>query len=514
MKLIHRTFVLFLIPIIAVTIPAGASQTDSDILPPDLDTYIESSMKELMLPGMSIAVVKDGEPVLVKGYGVREAGKDAPVDGDTLFAIGSATKAFTSAAMGMLVDRGKVDWNTRVHEVDPELELSDPWITQEIRISDLPSNHSGLSGVSESLWYGSGFSSEEIIDRLKFVPFNEGFRYQYQYRNVMFLLAGEMIPHLAGKTWSEFMVEEIFVPLGMDRSLPTDVGLDEKDNVAAPHLIDYENEPVSVPYRAMTNIAPAGSIISSAQDLVSWLQLQLARSDADLLTPDTLRFLHTAQTPMWTISPDGVVRNSPFPLHSYCLGWVTESYEGLRLVWHNGNIDGMSAWVGLVPELGLGIAILSNLDDCELRKAVFYKIVDHVAEIDGADLEPGLVEALNARLAQRDEMEKEWQELTHSSVKPALPLGDYAGDYHSDIMGTATIRDINNRLVYSRTKEQTLELVSIEADSNDFLGRHTDPNEDLRTGKVEVSFEIEDGKVISLIDFAEGSPITFEKIQR
>lgn len=492
----------------------GLSAADSEILPSDLDAYIESGMEDLQLPGMAIAVVKDGEPILVKGYGVREVGKKDPVNADTLFAIGSATKAFTSAAMGMLVDRGEVNWNTRVHEVNPGIEFSDPWVTEEIRISDLPSNHSGLSGVSESLWYGSGLSSEEIVERLKFVRFSEGFRYQYQYRNVMFLLAGEMIPPLVGKTWSEFIAEEIFSPLGMTRSLPTDVGLDDMDNVAAPHLIDYDGEVVSVPYRAMTNIAPAGAIISSARDLVPWIQLQLDQSDADLLTPETLRYLHTSQTPMWGISPNGVVRNSPFPLHSYCLGWVTESYEGLRLVWHNGNIDGMSAWVGLAPELGLGIAILSNLDECELRKAVFYKILDHVAGIEGEDREPEILEIQQTRLAQRNEREQKWQDLAQSEIAPALAIDLYAGKYQSDLLGTATVEIKDGLLVFERTPEQTLELVPLEEGSDSFLGRHTNPNEDFRTGKVEVEFIVVDGKVLALTDLSEGIPIMFTRVEK
>jgi CubicO group peptidase (beta-lactamase class C family) len=182
-------------------------------LPPDLDDYIAEGMAAWQLPGMAIAVVKDGEPILVKGYGVLEAGKPDKVDEKTVFAIGSASKAFTATALGMLVDRGAVTWNAKVHDIAPELEFSDPWVTGEIRLSDLPSNHSGLSAVSESLWYGSGFSREEIVERLKFVPFTEGFRYQYQYRNVMFLLAGEMIPKITdGETWDDFLAEEIFAP--------------------------------------------------------------------------------------------------------------------------------------------------------------------------------------------------------------------------------------------------------------------------------------------------------------
>ncbi|MGE9291640.1 MAG: serine hydrolase domain-containing protein [Puniceicoccales bacterium] len=495
-----------------LTAASTLSFADDSPLPHDLDSYIESGMKEWNLPGLSIAVVQNGEPLLVKGYGVREVGTSDPVDENTLFAIGSTSKAFTATALGMLVDRDAVDWNTPVHEIDPSLELSDPWITREIRLSDLPSNHSGLSAVSESLWYGSGFTKEEVIARLKYVPFSEGFRYQYQYRNTMFLLAGEMIPHLTDKTWAEFIATEIFAPLGMDRSLPTDEGAQQLPNVAAPHLIDYAGNPRPVPYRNMTNIGPAGSILSSASDLVPWVKVHLGQNDIPLISEQTLRFLHTSQTPMWGIGPDGSVRNSPVPLHSYCLGWVTQSYHGLRLVWHNGNIDGMSAWVGLVPELGLGVAILSNLDDCEFRSAIFYQIVDHIAGIEGEDLDPQLLQNFHSTLAHRDEAEEEWQVLAASGIQPALDLDSYTGQYHCDLLGTATIENHNNRLSYVRTREQTLELVPQAANTSDFLGRHTNPNEDLRSGKVEIEFILKGDEVVGLIDTSEGAPIRFEKI--
>ncbi|MBC2601029.1 serine hydrolase [Puniceicoccus vermicola] len=499
------------IGLFSASLPCSAAEST---LPPDLDSYIESGMSEWQLPGLSIAVVKDGESILVKGYGVREAGGSEPVDENTVFAIGSASKAFTATALGMLVDQDEVQWNTKIHEIDPDFKLSDPWVTQEIRLSDLPSNHSGLSAVSEALWYGSGLTKEEIIDRLQYVPISEGFRYQFQYRNTMFLLAGEMIPHLVDQTWAEFLEAEIFAPLGMDRSLPTNVGVEDMDNVASPHLLGYDNQLIPVPYRDMTNIGPAGSIMSTASNLVPWLKLHLGQSEVPLLTEGTLRYLHTSQTPMWSISPDGAVRNSPFQLHSYCLGWTTESYKGLRLVWHNGNIDGMSAWVGLVPELGLGVAMLTNLDDCEFRTAVFYQIVDHVAGIDGDDQESQPLTRYENKITQRDEAEEEWQQLAASDIQPALDLANYAGQYHSDLLGTATIEVTGNRLTFVRTPEQTLELVPTAAGSNDFIGRHTNPNEDLRTGKVDVTFAVEDGKVLTLVDHSEGAPIPFTKVEK
>lgn len=490
----------------------AVSTVAADELPSDLGAYIESGMKEWNLPGLAIAVVKDGKPILLKGYGVREAGKPEPVDENTLFAIGSASKAFTATALGILVDREKIAWNTKIHDIDPNLKLSEPWITNEIRISDLPSNHSGLSAISESLWYGSGFSREEIMQRLQNVPFNEGFRYQFQYRNVMFLLAGEMIPKITkGQTWDEFVTQDIFAPLGMKRSWPTEEGAEKDENLARPHLLNYEGKTLPVPYRAMHNIGPAGSIMSCVSDLVPWVKVNLGQNEVALIESQTLRFLQTAQTPMWSFNADGGLQNSPFTLHSYCLGWVSESYQGYRIVWHNGNIDGMSAWVGMVPEIGLGVAMLTNLDDCEFRKAVFYRLVNHFIGKPDEDLNPRLLESYQAAIAQRNENEDRWQKLAKSAVKSALPIEDYAGEYTHPVMGKVTLRSLNDRLIYRRTRQQTLELVVDAEAGNHFLGRHTSSNEDLRTGKVAIEIEVVDGKVTGMIDRSETSPIIFKR---
>ncbi len=277
-----------------------AAPAFADSLPENWDEIVKRGMQDWNLPGAAMAIVKDGEPILIKGYGVRETGKEELVDAETLFAIGSTSKAFSSAAIGTLVDAGKVAWDTHVHEIDPNMAFSDPWVTKEIRVSDCFANHSGLSAISETLWYGTGFSRDEILKRLAEVPIDEGFRYRFQYRNVMFLLGGELIPRLTGTSWDDYLATTLFAPLEMTRTSPTDAGIDEKENVARPHLIDYEGKPLAVPYRDMHNIAPAGSIISCAQDLSNWLLLHLGKGTfkgKTILKPETVAFLHSSQTP-------------------------------------------------------------------------------------------------------------------------------------------------------------------------------------------------------------------------
>lgn len=474
------------------------------VLPDDLDAFVEKGMEEWRLPGLAIAVVHDDKVILAKGYGVREAGKPEAVDADTVFAIGSTSKAFTSAAIGTLVDAGKIAWDTPVVKVWPDFRLSDDWVTKEIRVSDLLANRSGLSLLSEGLWYGTGYDRAEVIRRLAKVPFDEGFRYQFQYRNVMFLVAGELIPHVDGRSWDDYLKEVIFQPLGMSRTYASEVAMGGEanvENMARPHIIGYDGKPLSFPYRKMHNIAPAGSIFSSVRDLSQWLRMHLGRGSVDgktVLKPGTVAMLHRSQTPLATTGPAGEPLPTPVELPSYALGWVTESYRGLRVVWHNGGIDGMSAWVGMVPEKNVGVAILSNLDECDLRRAIFYRILDHLVGGAPIEQEKGLVEKQKAFLQARDKQEERWQALEKRQEKPTLESGAYTGKYRHPYLGEVSVADKGTNLLVRRTKEQTVRLVCEEG--NRFLGRYMSPVEDLRSGKVNYRFEVEDGKVTALVE--------------
>jgi len=471
-------------------------------LPDDLDQYITSGMKAWKIPGLSIAVVKDGKTVLVKGYGVLETGKPKKVDGDTIFAIGSASKAFTSAAIGTLVDAEKIKWGDHVVAHWPEFKMSDPWVTQEIRVSDLMANHSGLSEISEQLWYGTEYGRDELIKRLADVPITEGFRYQFQYRNLMFLAAGMLIPQVTGSSWDDYVAETFFKPLQMDRTTTRLAKVETETNVARPHVIDYQGGPLPIPYRNIENVGPAGSILSTARNMTNWVQMLLAegtRSGQTYLKPETLAFIERSQTPVDTVGPGGQALSPPAELRSYALSWVTESYRGTRLVWHNGDIDGMAAWVGMAPDLKLGVVILSNLDGGRLRDAMFYRIVDSYTNNPLTDLNAELLEKRAQALEKRDGQEKKWLALDADPAKPTLPIADYAGKYSNQAFGTVDMVLADGRLVYNRSPVMTLDLRCEKG--NTFLGKTRSNVDDLREGKVEIEFETKDGKVTG---FSEG----------
>jgi CubicO group peptidase (beta-lactamase class C family) len=242
-----------------LTLSAALSTSGlADGLPDDFDEYITSGMAAWKIPGLSIVVVKDGAVVLAKGYGVLEAGKPEKVNEDTIFAIGSTSKAFTAAAIGTLVDQKKIKWDDRVVDHWPEFRLSDPWVTNEIRISDLLANHSGLSEAAEEMWYGTGYDRQELIKRLAEAPITQGFRYQFQYRNVMFLAAGELIPRVTSASWDDYVTTTLFQPLGMDRTTTRLADIENESNVARPHLIDYAGNLLPIHYPTSRTSDPRG----------------------------------------------------------------------------------------------------------------------------------------------------------------------------------------------------------------------------------------------------------------
>jgi CubicO group peptidase (beta-lactamase class C family) len=481
--------------ILTVCAALGTSSL-ADGLPLDFDDYVTSGMAAWKIPGLSVVVVKDGEVVLAKGYGVLEAGKPEQVNEDTIFAIGSASKAFTAIAIGTLVDGGRIEWDDRVVDHWPEFKLSDPWVTNEIRVSDLLANHSGLSEVAEEIWYGTGYGRQELIERLADVPITEGFRYRFQYRNLMFLAAGELIPRLIGTSWDDYVRTTLFEPLDMDRTTTRLADIENQSNVARPHLIDYAGNPLPIQYRNIENVGPAGAILSTARSMGNWVRMLAdggVFNGKALLSPGTLAFIERSQTPVDTVGPAGQPLSPPAELRAYALSWVTESYQGTRLVWHNGSIDGMSAWVGMAPDLKLGVAILSNLDDADFRNAIFYRIIDSYTDNQLTDLGPELLEKRQIALDRRDQAELRWQELNDAPVSPSLPTKDYTGSYSNPSFGDVEISLEGDQLVYRRTPTMILDLRCQE--DNVFLGKFRGVAEDLREGKVEVAFQVEGGSV-------------------
>jgi CubicO group peptidase (beta-lactamase class C family) len=423
-----------------------------------LDQYVERAMKEWHVPGLAIAIVKDDSVVYAKGFGVREVGKPDRVDPHTIFAIGSNTKAFTSAAVAIMVDRKKMRWDDKVTSYLPSFQLHDPYVTREITIRDVLSHRSGLGRRGDMLWYGSAYDRDEVLRRIRFLEPNTSFRSQFGYQNIMFLAAGEAMARAAGQSWDDVIVSEIFQPLGMSESSTSTDDLRGKPDVATPHLIDGANV-APIPWRKIDNVAPAGSINSSVVDMTHWIRMQLdtgAYAGRKIISAKSLQETHSPQTIIGSPS-DTLFPSNHFSL--YGMGWVLQDYLGRELVWHNGGIDGMLSEVRLVPEEKLGFVILSNAEGHDINPAISYRILDAYLGAPARDWSAIFLAQQKQGEAMQAGMEKKVEAARAKDSKPSLPLDRYVGTYADSMYGVATVKLENGKLVlrYAPTFEGDLE---------------------------------------------------------
>ena len=399
------------------------SETAKDALA-GLDDWATKAMASFEVPGMSVVVVKGGKVALAKGYGLRDREKRLPVTTKTLFAIGSATKAFTTFTLGTLVDEGKLEWDKPVRNWIPTFRLQDPVASERLTPRDLVTHRSGLPR-HDLLWYNTDKSRKEMVDRLPFLPATADLREKFQYNNLMFLTAGYLVEQVTGKSWEESVRERVFAPLGMTGSNFSVADSQKSDDFALPYA-ERDDKVQAIPFKDITNVGPAGAINSNADDLAKWLLVHLADGkvgDRQVIRKETLDDIHTPR--MATSEPQERPEvSSP----SYALGWFVDSYRGHRRIHHGGAIDGFIAMVAFFPDDDLGIAVLSN-QETMLPDLAVKEIADRVLGLSPIDWS---AESL-AKRAKMKEARKEAKakkiSVRKPGTKPSHPLADYAGEY-------------------------------------------------------------------------------------
>jgi CubicO group peptidase (beta-lactamase class C family) len=425
---------------------AGPARSETEPLK-GLDEYVRKALQDWEVPGLALAVVKDDRVILAKGYGIRKLGEPAPVDERTMFAIGSATKAFTAAALGMLVDEGRIKWDDPVTKYLPEFQLSDPYVTREITIRDLLCHRSGLER-NELVWYGSANSRAEVLRRMRYVKPGSSFRSKFGYQNVMYLAAGQIIPAVAKTGWDDFVQQKIFKPLGMNASVTSTIPLNVIEDVATPHQ-KIEEKVQAIPWRNIDNIGPAGSINSNVLDMAQWLRLQLGQGKFDnkqLLSSGIMQQMHA---PQMVMPLEGMTAKLNPESHFLCygLGWFLQDYRGKKVVQHAGNIDGMSALVAMLPEEKLGLVILTNLNGSRLPGALMYRIFDAYLKVPARDWSADLLKVRKGAEEIARKTEKKREEERVKGTRPTLPLEKYAGTYKDEIYGELKIIVARDKLV-------------------------------------------------------------------
>lgn len=408
----------------------------------NFDDYVARAAEDWGAVGLAVAVVKDGELVFARGYGVRDLADGGAVDAQTLFAIGSTTKAMTAAALGMLVEEGKLGWDDPVQRHLPDFRLSDPWLTREVTVRDLLTHRAGM-GNADFLWYEVETELDEVLDRFSHAPVAYSPRSSFIYQNIMYAAAGRVVEAVSGLPWEEFLRRRIFQPLGMDRTVPLLSGTRGVPNVATPHHT-VDGEVVPIENASVDPVKAAGSVWSSVEEMSLWLRMLLAGGVA----PDGTRVL-AEETVSELFRPQAFVNAASFyptarltrpNWTTYGLGWFQQDYRGHKVDFHTGSIDGMVAIAGLVRNQGLGVFVLGNRDHVEVRHALMYRVFDlYLAPEDARDWSAELQE-LYGELAERADAAREQAEAERvEGTSPSHPLEDYAGRYGNDLYGEVTV---------------------------------------------------------------------------
>ncbi len=438
---------LVLLLVLLTLAPHARAQTIEARLK-EIDDYATKAGRDWNVPGFAIAIVKDDRVVFAKGYGVRELGKPAPVDDKTLFAIASNTKAFTAAALAILVDEGKVRWDDPVTKYLPEFQLYDPYVTREMTLRDLLSHRSGLATFGgDLLWYETGYDRKEILRRIRYLKPTYSFRSRYGYQNIMFLAAGEVVAAVTGKSWDEFVRERFFVPLGMTTTQTSVRNFKPTDNVATPHNEGGGRLHV-IRYGVVDQAGGAAAINSNVSELAQWLRLQLGRGTYEgkqLFSPKAAREMWTPHT-IIPISEQAEKLNPTRHFNTYGLGWFLSDYHGRKVASHGGGLDGMISQVALMPEESLGVVVLSN-SETGLPSLMVNKIFDVFLGVAPRDWS---AEALARAKAAKDAEKGEEQKLEAGrakDTKPSLALEKYAGTYTGALYGDAKVALEDGRLV-------------------------------------------------------------------
>jgi CubicO group peptidase (beta-lactamase class C family) len=469
----------------------------------EIDLLTERAMKSFDVPGIAVAVIKDGKFVHAKGYGVSSLNTGKKVDEHTLFGIASNSKAFTAAALAILVDEGKLDWNDRVVDYIPGFRLYNPFVTEEFNIKDLLTHRSGLGlGAGDLMIWpgGNDFTRAEVIHNLRYLKPVSSFRTKYDYDNLLYIVAGEIIAKVSGLSWEEFIEGRIMKPLGMNRSVASYSRLKETDNVIDAHVpIDGKLQVVDRDNIDVANAA--GGIYSSIHDLGKWVILQLNRGNYGEGLKQQL-FSSKASEEMW--APQTILRvgaNNPYQTHfaAYALGWSIRDVKGFLEVSHTGGLTGMVSQVSLLPELGLGIIVLTNQQAGGAFRAITNQIKDSYLGIKGTDRVKEYTEAsglsvLKARkivdeIWKNVEAQKDW--LSENEIL------QFAGNYRDNWFGQVVLKLENGKLIFTSVRSPRLSGEMFFYKGNTFVVRW-----------FERTFDA-DAFVNFSLDF-EGRPITFK----
>ncbi len=450
--------ILLLLSILSISIKASAQPLTTK----QIDSLTLKAMKVFNVPGMSIAIVKDGKAAYLKGYGVSSIATRQPVDENTLFGIASNSKAFTTAALGVLVNEGKLKWDDKVIDYIPEFQIFDPYETANFTITDLLTHRSGLAQNEGDLMHNpdsADFTINDVVHNLRYFKPASSFRSTFAYDNILYLVAAELVKRLSGISWQQFIETRVMRPLQMKNSGASYVRVKHNKNIIDGH---YEVDGKLYVFRRSDeeSDAGAGGIYSSAADMSKWMLMQLNNGRYGPGLTDSL-FSTTIHKEMWTpqiiipVRHPGIY-NTHFS--AYGLGWFLSDPKGYFEVAHSGQDDGMISFIELVPELNLGITILSNQEGGGAVVAAIDQITDGYFGIKGVDHIKEYADRVSNNGVDADTVTSNvWKQISLNEKAALKPdINNYTGTYADKWFGKVEIYENNGKLWFRSIRSKQL----------------------------------------------------------
>ncbi|HEY0678081.1 MAG TPA: serine hydrolase [Chitinophagaceae bacterium] len=475
-----------------------------------LDSYVERALRDWQLPGLAICIVK-GDEIILKGYGVQESGKNVRIDENTLFMIGSNTKAMTATALAMLQDRKKLSLDDKVVKWLPSFTMKDPWVTKELNLRDLLCHRIGMETFQgDFMYWTSNLDEKQVMEKFGRLTPAYSFRSKWGYTNASFVVAGAVICAASGKSWADFLTDSIFRPLGMNRTIALSKNLPDASNKASAHTLNQDQQLVVIPYCNIDNLGPAGSVSSSVSDMSKWVTMLLKNGKFNDKQVVSSNGISQTWFPNSVLSSGGHMFNKVNYL-LYGLGWMLNDYNGKRVISHTGGVNGFVTSVTLIPEEKLGIIVLTNSDHNGLYEAVKSEIMDAYLNLPYRNYSNiYLTSTKQQRLQSANNWKKKFDTVAmHKNT--TLPLSAYAGDYTHDVYGAIKITSKTDHLDLSFEHHPAL-LGKLEPLGGDrFICTYNDPV----FGRKIIPFKTENGKVksmtLSVADFVEFTTYEFVK---
>ena len=478
----------------------------------EIDRVVEQTMKTFDVPGIAVAVVKDDKVIHLKGYGVRSIATGDKMDENTLFAIASNSKAFTSAALGILIDEGRLTWDTKVIDIIPEFRLYNPYVTSDFNIKDLLTHRSGMGlGAGDlMLWPGSpSFSRQDIIHNLRYLRQTSPFRTKYDYDNLLYVVAGVVVERVSGISWEQFVEERIMQPLGMDNSAASINRLKDSSNIIDAH-VPVEGVLQVVPKHKSDVHNPAGGIFSSVADMSKWVIMQMndgrygQKLDRQILSAEVHREMWTPQTIM-PVSSGG-----PYNSHFACygLGWRLTDVCGYLQASHTGGLMGIVTQVTLIPELKLGIIVFTNQQQGAAFTAITNEIKDSYLGVKDINWIGLLKESADRSQAEAKKITDEvWAKVNSQREKAEQPFSNaiFTGTYTDNWFGDITISDAGGNLRFTAALSPDLKGDMLYYTGNTFIVRWDDRTLD---ADAYVVFTLDREGIPSMIKMEAISPLT------